>query len=60
LRAARASFQAGKGLIGPDAGDDYDNLGFALPANAKAGYCRRKRLAAQHALGDAAQIWDAK
>jgi hypothetical protein len=52
--------QAGKGLIGPDAGDDYDNLGFALPANAKAGYCRRKRLAAQHALGDAAQIWDAK
>jgi hypothetical protein len=60
LRAARASFQAGKGLIGPDAGDDYDDLGFALPANAKAGYCRRKRLAAQHALGDAAEIWDAK
>lgn len=60
LKAARASFLAGNSLIGPDAGDGFDDLAFALPANAKAGYCKRKLPAVTLAFGDAAQIWDTK
>lgn len=59
LGDARASLLAGAAVIGPDAGGDYDDLAFALPANAKSGYAARKLPAATERLGDAALIWDA-
>ena len=42
LRAARTSLAGGAALPGPDTGGDYDDLAFALPANAGATYCKRK------------------
>ena len=59
LRAARASLLAGHALIGPDNGGDYDDLSFALPANALNGYCPRKIEPARATLGDAALVWEA-
>lgn len=59
LRAARASLVSGEALPGPDAGGSYDDLSFALPANAAAAYCKRKTPAVLVALGDAARVWDA-
>ncbi len=59
LRAARANLVAGNALIGPDTGGAYDDLAFALPANAGATYCKRKLTAASELLGDAAQVWEA-
>lgn len=59
LRAARASLLAGRAVIGPDNGGDYDDLSFALPANAGNGYCPRKLEPAREALGDAALVWEA-
>ncbi len=60
LRAARASLADGAALPGPDTGGDHDDLAFALPANAGAVYCRRKRPAAMERLGEAAQVWEAE
>ncbi|MCU9849263.1 PD-(D/E)XK nuclease family protein [Defluviimonas sp. WL0024] len=60
LRAARASFASGAALPGPDTGGDYDELAFALPANASATYCRRKMPAATERLGEVAQVWEAQ
>jgi hypothetical protein len=60
LRAARASLQSGQALIGPDTGGAFDDLAFALPANAGATYCKRKLPAAAKAFGDAALVWEAK
>ncbi len=57
LSAARASLLAGRAMIGPDNGGDYDDLSFALPANAGNGYCPRKLEPAREALGDAALVW---
>ena len=59
LSAARASLLAGRAVIGPDNGGDYDDLSFALPANAGNGYCPRKLEPAREALGDAALVWEA-
>jgi hypothetical protein len=59
LRAARASLLAGHALIGEDNGGDYDDLSFALPANALNGYCPRKVEPARGTLGDAALVWEA-
>lgn len=59
LQAARASLVSGEALPGPDAGGSYDDLSFALPANAAATYCKRKTPAVAAALGDAARVWDA-
>jgi len=59
LRAARASLLAGHALIGEDNGGDYDDLSFALPANALNGYCPRKVEPARATLGDAALVWEA-
>ena len=59
LQAARASLVSGQALPGPDAGGSYDDLSFALPANAAATYCKRKTPAVVVALGDAARVWDA-
>lgn len=60
LQAARASLAAGNGLVGPDTGGAYDDLAFALPANAGATYCKRKLVAATERFGDAAQVWEAR
>jgi hypothetical protein len=59
LQAARANLTAGNALIGPDTGGTYDDLAFALPANAGATYCKRKSTAATAILGDAARVWEA-
>lgn len=60
LRGARASLSGGAALPGPDTGGDYDDLAFALPANASATYCKRKMPAATERLGDVAQVWEAE
>lgn len=60
LRAARASLAGGAALPGPDTGGDYDDLAFALPANASATYCERKMPAATERLGEVAQVWEAE
>ncbi|RWJ60443.1 MAG: PD-(D/E)XK nuclease family protein [Mesorhizobium sp.] len=60
LRAARTSLVGGAALPGPDTGGDYDDLAFALPANARATYCKRKLPAATERLGQLAQIWEAE
>jgi len=60
LRAARISLAAGAAMIGPDTGGDYDDLAFALPANASATYCKRKQPAATERLGEVAQVWEAE
>jgi hypothetical protein len=59
LRAARTSLASGAALPGPDTGGDYDDLAFALPANASATYCRRKLPVATERLGELAPIWEA-
>lgn len=60
LRAARINLAGGAALPGPDTGGDYDDLAFALPANASATYCKRKLPAATEGFGDAAQVWEAQ
>jgi hypothetical protein len=60
LRAARTSLASGAALPGPDTGGDYDDLAFALPANASATYCKRKLPAATERLNAVAPIWEAE
>ena len=60
LRAARTNLLSGKALMGPGTGGDFDDLGFALPANAANAYCKRKADLAHEAMGDAALVWDAE
>jgi hypothetical protein len=60
LRAAHASLLAGNAVLGADAGGAYDDLAFALPANAGATYYKRKIAAATERLGHAAQVWEAQ
>lgn len=60
LQEARANLQSGRALIGPDTGGAYDDLAFALPANAGATYCKRKLPAATEAFGNAALVWEAQ
>ena len=59
LRLARASLLSGAAVVGVDSGDTYDDLAFALPANAGGFYLRRKLLASRERLGEAVQIWEA-
>ena len=59
LQASRRSLAAGNGLCGPDAAGAYDDLAFALPANAGATYCKRKAVSFAARLGDAANVWEA-
>jgi hypothetical protein len=58
LRAAGASFAGGSALAGPDAASDRDDFAFALPANAGAAYCKRKRPAVLAHLPDLAALWE--
>jgi len=60
LRSARTSLAGGAALPGPDTGGDFDELAFALPANASATYCKRKMPAATERLGEVAQVWEAE
>lgn len=60
LRAARINLAGGAALPGPDTGGDYDDLAFALPANANATYCKRKLPATTERFGAAAQVWEAQ
>lgn len=59
LKAARESLAAGSAVVGPDAGDTYDDFALMLPANAGAVYCKRKAAAVKARLGDAATVWEA-
>ena len=59
LRVARASLASGGAVMGADTGEKYDDLAFALPANAGAVYRVRKEVAANALLGDATRVWDA-
>jgi hypothetical protein len=59
LCAARANLLSGASVLGIDTGGAYDDLAFALPANASAAYCKRKIAAATECLGAAAQVWEA-
>ena len=59
LQAARANLASGGAVMGEDTGNAYDDLAFALPANADAIYRPRKEPAATALLGDAARVWDA-
>lgn len=60
LRAARLSLIGGAALPGPDTGENYDDLDFALPANASATYCKRKLPAAMERFGEVTQVWEAE
>jgi hypothetical protein len=60
LRAARANLRAGQALMGPDTGDTYDDLAFALPANVANGYRRRKEAVVKERLGEAVRVWEAR
>jgi hypothetical protein len=60
LNAALASLLAGRALPGPDAESEWNDLAFALPANADKAYCKRKQFRVKEALGDAALVWEAE
>ncbi|WP_194075096.1 PD-(D/E)XK nuclease family protein [Methylobacterium durans] len=59
LLAARESLRAGHAFAGPDAQDPWNDLAFALPANADQTYCRRKHDLVRTTLGEAARVWEA-
>ncbi len=60
LRVAKESLAKGAAVPGPDAGSNYDDLDFALPANAKAIYSKRKAPAVKQLLGELTQVWEAE
>jgi len=60
LAAARTNLQGGRALPGPDTAIAYNDLRFALPANAAKSWFNRKRAPATLALDDAAAIWEVK
>lgn len=59
LAASRANLSAGRALPGPDTAGKWNDLDFALPANAVKSYYGRKQEASTLALGDAALVWEA-
>lgn len=59
VSASSEALASGLGVAGPDAGGDYDDLAFALPANAAKSYIKRKTPATKAALGEAALVWEA-
>jgi PD-(D/E)XK nuclease superfamily len=60
LCAAKKSLSGGAALLGPDTGGSYDELAFALPANASATYCKRKLPAATELMGEVTEVWEAE
>jgi hypothetical protein len=59
LCAARDNLAAGRAVAGPDSADEYNDLAFALPANAPNNYCRRKETGIAALLGPATEVWEA-
>lgn len=59
LAAAHANLDAGHAVPGIAAAETYDDFAFALPANAGASYCKRKKVAADTLLDAATQVWEA-
>jgi len=57
VRTAADVIRSGKCLPGEDARDEFNDLMFALPANARSTYLKRKTLAIDTALGAAIEIW---
>jgi len=60
LSAARINLVQGRAAPGISAGDDFDDLAFALPANAAGSYCQRKWPAIVALLGEATKVWEVK
>jgi len=58
LRAAHDSLLAGHAVMGADTGNEYDDMEFARPANARYDYRPRKIAKPTALLGDANKIWD--
>ena len=59
VSSSSEALASGLAVAGPDAGGDYDDLAFALPANSAKSYSKRKMPAIKAALGDAAHVWEA-
>ena len=57
IAIARTNIENGLALPGVDAGDDYNDFAFALPATAT--YLARKCPLAEQKMGDATKIWEA-
>ena len=60
LRYAKDNLIKGGCTIGDGTGEKYDDLAFALPANATNVYCKRKKSAAKETIGQAADVWEAR
>ena len=59
LQSAKANLVRGGCTIGAGSGEIFDDLAFALPANAANIYCKRKQAAAIECIGAAAHVWGA-
>jgi hypothetical protein len=59
LAAAREVLAHGRAVAGPDTSGEYNDLAFALPANAPKNYCRRKEVGIAAILGPATAVWEA-
>ena len=59
LAASRGHLEAGHAVPGISAGDDYDDLAFALPANPAKTYMARKWPAILELLAGATSVWEA-
>lgn len=59
LMHAQDNLAGGAALPGPDAAGTYDDLAFALPANAGATYCKLKKDAIATRMHDATLVWEA-
>jgi PD-(D/E)XK nuclease superfamily len=60
LTVARSNLASGGTVPGIAAGEDFDDLAFALPANAANSYCIRKMPAIRQRLGAATDVWEAQ
>lgn len=58
LMTAKRGLGAGASLPGVDASDRFNDLAFALPANAEANYIERKRELFDERLGLATAVWE--
>ena len=59
LNNSGTSLAAGHAVPGIDAAEKYDDLAFALPANAAATYCKRKKNSVAELMGNATKVWEA-
>jgi len=58
IALARANLENGFAVPGTDAASDYNNLAFALPANAAGSYLPRKGPLVIKRLGKAVKLWE--